>query len=212
MPIVFFDIETTGLDHAAHEICQIAAVAIGKGWVERDALEVKLHFDDDAADPQSLQMNSYDPQVWEKHAVSPEVGIQQFSSFLQRHAEVPKVSRRGKPYKVAQLAGHNIATFDMLFVRRAFKTHNLFLPAEFLGLDTLQLAAWWRQFQNAAGQPPENLKLSTLSNIFGIDHDDAHDALADVRANVLVAKAMIKTLGLDRASMLPSSGGGKRSR
>ena len=81
---------------------------------------------------------------------------------------------------------------------------DLFMPAEFFGLDTLQLAAWWRQFQNADGQPVENLKLSTLSGIFGIEHSDAHDALADVRANILVAKAMIGSIGLERAKMGPS--------
>ena len=33
-------------------------------------------------------------------------------------------------------------------------------------------------------EPPENMKLETLAEFIGYDHQDAHDALADVRATV----------------------------
>ena len=99
---------------------------------------------------------------------------------------------------VAELAGHNVASFDVPFLRRYFELCSLFYPASFIPLDTLQLARWWKEVH---GIEIENLKLGTLASFFGIELGaDAHDALADVRANVEVARRMVEDLGGRRRS------------
>lgn len=196
MTVVYFDTETTGLDPAHHEICQIAAVAIDDRWKEQEAFEVKMTFDAQRADPQALEMNSYEPATWDREAQRPTVGIGMFGQFLRRHASVAMTSKRGKPYHVAQLAGHNIAGFDIPFARQAFRSRELFFPAAFFGLDTLQLASWWCTYMPAKHRP-KDLKLPTLAEHLGVPHVDAHNALADVRANIRVAEAMVRALGLD---------------
>lgn len=201
MSIVFFDLETTGLDPARHEIIQIAAVAIGSGWEEREEFEVKMNFDKAKADPRALEINSYNDSDWKILAIHPDNGITMFEDFLRRHEGIKLISRAGRSYGVAQLAGHNIAGFDIPFAARAFGVRDLFFPAAFQGLDTLQLASWWRHCQNGAvwkTAAPKDLKLGTLAEHFGIALPDAHDALADVRANVLVARALVEALGLSK--------------
>lgn len=193
---VFFDIETTGLVPTEHEIVQIAAIAVDSRWQERERFEVKLSFDEAAADPVALERNCYDPAVWQTEAVEATHGIGAFGQFLRRHRSIELTSKRGKPYTVAITAGHNIAGFDLPFVQHAFKSRSLFLPAAWFGLDTLQLANWWVSHLPPQARRPRDLKLVTLAEFFGLPAYDAHDALADVEANVSVARHLIDVTGI----------------
>ena len=91
---------------------------------------------------------------------------------------------KGTHYMVARLAAHN-AKFDQERLRKMYGTQ--FLPAHPLVLDTLQLALW--SFQGKTPQP-EKFTLSVLLNYLGIPIPDAHDALADVRGSIALAKAL----------------------
>ena len=214
--IVFFDLETSGLEpppseffqgrYAAakgkpwswlstphHEIIQLAAVAVdAESWEVIDRFERKIAFEVGRASPEALEINSYDPEVWEREAVPARQAMAKFRDFLRNHSTVQKISKTGNPYKVAKLAGHNVARFDLPFLTRAYKALGLgFFPGDFIPLDTLQLAAWWldssRERGLKPGDLPENLKLETLADYLNIPTDGAHDALADVEMNVLVA-------------------------
>jgi DNA polymerase III epsilon subunit-like protein len=59
----------------------------------------------------------------------------------------------------------------------------------------LQLALWWFN-EHKEETPPANFRLGTLCEYFGIPlrAEDAHDALADVRATVLLYKAMMRNM------------------
>lgn len=199
--IVFFDVETSGLDPKYHEIIQIAAVAVdADNFDEIATFASKVKFDASLASEDALAVNSYDPGVWQREAVPTLQARGEFDNFLREHATVRMVSKRtGRPYKVAQLAGHNAATFDMPFLRAWFdRRPSEFLPAAFLVLDTLQLAMWAAQCPLAPIIPagaefrrsvPTNFKLGTLCEYLGVDlGDDAHDAVNDVRATVAIAR------------------------
>ncbi len=183
---VVFDLETGGVE-AKHPDIQLAAVAV-RGWEEIDTFERKLQFSVDSCDPEALEINSYDPAVWEREALPEARVVAQFAQWMRRHAVIHKVSKRGNPYSVARLAGHNVARFDAPRLLAMFKRHGAFLAADaFRPLDTLQLALW-----HFAGREdePENYKLGTLATALGIATDGAHDALADVRMTVQLAKAI----------------------
>jgi DNA polymerase III epsilon subunit-like protein len=186
--IVFFDLETAGLE-PQHAVIQVAAIAT-ENFAEIDAFEAKLQFDATLADPGALDVNHYDPELWARVARPERDVVYELGRFFSKHATVERISKRtGNPYKIAWVAGHNIQRFDIPRLERMFKTYNQFLPADtYRPLDTLQLA-WWHAVRS--GEIPDAFKLSALCAQLGIDARDAHDALADVRLSLQVAKKLL---------------------
>ena len=185
---VWLDTETAGVeDH--HATIQIACV-VERDWQEIATFEQKIRFDATKADPAALALNHYDAKTWEREAVGEGAAVALLGDFLRSHAEIEKRSKAGNPYRVARLAGHNIASFDAPRLMAAFKRHGAFLPAAiFETLDTLHLSRW--HALRLASQP-ENFKLPTLCAHFGIPNPDAHDALADVRSCIAIARAILE--------------------
>jgi len=187
MTVVYFDLETGGVQDF-HPNIQIAAVAVDSNWQELASIEMKLQFDVGAADPEALQINHYDAAVWRAEAIPPNQALRRFSDFLEPFKVLPRVSKKPpfRPYSVAQLAGHNAATFDGPRLKSWYTKAGAFLGADPRVLDTMQLAMWWFQMR---GEQPDNYKLGTLCRYFGIPvGDEAHDALADVRMTVQLAR------------------------
>lgn len=196
MRIIFFDLETGGLDWIKHPIIQLAAVAVDAELNEIESFECKLKFDMASADPEALLMNHYDSDVWEKDAIEQKDAISRFGKFLNKYSDIERISMRGNPYRVAQLAGHNAQGFDFEFVRHLYKVHNAFLPASYRVLDTLQRASWFF-FENPELPKPEDLKLGTLAKHFGVEVDgSAHDALTDARMTIGIYKRMVELDGV----------------
>ena len=75
------------------------------------------------------------------------------------------------------LVGHNIKSSDLHYIERATKKTGVALENEFF--DTYRYA---KTLQKAHGW--ENVKLETLSSLFGISQPDAHRAWCDAEANV----------------------------
>ena len=187
--LVFFDLETGGLDPKRHPIIQLAAVAVDEQLDVLEAFEAKINFNTHHAKAQSLRKNHYHPGVWAKDARDARLVAQDFSAFLRRHASVPALSAQGKPYQVAQLVAHH-AAFDSPFLTAWYDKLNLYLPARRLVLCTMQLAMW--HFVSAEDSPPANYQLATLCEHFGVPFQAAcaHDALGDVSATVQLFQAL----------------------
>ena len=188
---VFFDLETGRLTPGVHPITQFAAIAVDEHFQTLEELELKIIFDVGECTDDALKVNSFDPEIWEKQAIDPRAAMVTISSFLNRHKTVKLISKRGKPYYVALMAGHNAANFDGPFLQQWYRKADEFLPGYFRVLCTSQLAQW--HFYNHP-EPPKDMKLGTLCRHFGIDlpEHEAHDALADVRANVRLAQFLVK--------------------
>lgn len=188
---VFFDLETGGLEPGVHPIIQFAAVAVDEEFNVVEEIELKLKFNVEDCSPTALEMNAFDPKVWEDQAVDPRAAMIAISSFLKRHSTVKLLSKRGSPYYVALMAGHNAAVFDGPFLQKWYKAADQFLPGYFRVMCTSQLAQW--HFYND-DEAPENMKLGTLCRHFGVDlpEEEAHDALADVRANAKLAQCLLR--------------------
>lgn len=189
MKIVFFDLETAGLDYTKHPIIQIAAIAVDAKLQPVEEFECKLKFDSSKADSQALMSNNYDADLWTERGTEPALAVQGFSKFLSRHADIVRTSKAGNPYSVAQLAGHNAAGFDFSFLKRLYEEQRAFLPASYRVLDTLQRAAWHFQENPPA---PTSLSLQTLATCFKVDVAKAHDALDDVRTTIEVYKRILE--------------------
>jgi DNA polymerase III epsilon subunit-like protein len=189
MTVVFFDLETGGLeDH--HPDIQLAAIAVNEeSWSELSSFEAKIQFDEAKADPEALKVNHYDAAEWARVALPPAQVVERFGRFLNQFKSLSMVSKRtGNPYMVAKLAGHNGDRFDGPRLQRLFKAHERFLPADPRVRCTAQRAMWY--FDERGLLPPEDYKLATLCRYFQIDVAGAHDALTDVRLAAKLAQAM----------------------
>lgn len=187
MSLVFFDLETGGLDFQ-HPNIQLAAVAVDNEFNELETFEAKIKFDVAACDPIALEKNSYEESAW-RGAESEGLVAKGFAGFLSEHKCIQMVSNKtGRPYWVARLAGHNVTKFDGPRLKEMFKRHGLFLPAHPAALDTTQLALWKYQ---RLGKPLASFRLTELCKLLDIPVIDAHDALGDVRMNVKVAKRLL---------------------
>lgn len=191
MSLIIFDTETGGLE-PKHPTIQIAAIAVDAVWNEIDRFERKILFDVAAATPEALNVNSFDEFAWDAQGVRKEAAISDFAAFLSQHASVRKVSQRtGRPYTVARLCGHNIATFDKPRLDADFRFLGVFLPADYGVMDTLQL---WRWLQHQRPGMPDLGKLSDIATFYGIDAGDAHDAMADCRLVAAIAPRILADL------------------
>lgn len=191
--LVFFDLETGGLDPKRHPILQIAAIAVDSRLEILEAFEAKIRFDTKKANVYSLRKNHYSPGVWAREARGPlEVG-RDFADFLRRHATVPAITAKGEAYQVAQLVAHN-AAFDGQFLTAWFEKLGQFLPAKRQVLCTLQLALW--HFAISGELPPTSFKLAMLCAHFGVPFHaaSAHEALADTAAAIGLYRALVPRL------------------
>ena len=127
--LVFFDLETGGLNPQRHPILQLAAIAINLAGEVLEAFEVKLKFNPKKANAHSLRKNHYHPGVWAQEAREGRAAAKDFSTFLKRHATVPQLSTQGKSFYVAQLVAHN-AAFDGPFLTTWFDKLGVYLPPD----------------------------------------------------------------------------------
>lgn len=189
---LFVDIEPGGVNLQKHPITEVAAIAVEAGsWQELDVFETKVQFRFSDADPRALGMNKYVPSIWERYALPQEIAAEKFAEFCRRHATVEKKSRRGKYYKVAQLAGHNADKFDGPFLHQWYRRHRIFFPASMRILCTKQLAMWFFEM-NQGLTPPKDYKLTTLCDYFRLSCRPDHTALNDIRATVELARCISK--------------------
>lgn len=195
---VMMDTETGGLEDK-HPTIQIAALAFDVGTLEPiDRFEIKLKFDEADCDPEALEMNSYDRETWDREAQPPVFCLRAYAGFLRNHASVKMISRKGRPYYVAQTMGHNADRFDNDRLIRDFRRADLFLPGSFRSLDTCQRLFWYFWERPHLPQPPD-FKLETMAIYFGLADEieaagDLHDAAWDCEVNLALLRALRREL------------------
>lgn len=197
--LIFVDIETAGLE-TYRPIIQIAAMAVDSDLKMLEEFDERIRFRSEDADPISLNKNCYCSKLWQRVGVSPNRAINKFASFLRRHATVDQISNRGRAYQVAQLIAHN-ANFDGPFLREWYRSQNVYFPASPRVFCTMQKAMWFFE-ENKHLTPPENYKLETLCQYFGVKlgPQRAHDAYFDVVATLEIYRQMRSNRSIDRAA------------
>lgn len=187
-PIIFYDLETGGLEES-HPIIQLAAIVV-QDWKELRTFERKLEFDIAACDREALEMNSYDADLWARHAVPDHEVLRSFMrNIIEPYRWMPMTSKHGNTWLNAFGAGHN-THFDRDRIGWLAQSHSEFLALDFRGLDTMQLALW--RMMKTGETLPKDFKLTTLCNHYGIGTAGAHDALTDVRLSIALAKRCLE--------------------
>jgi DNA polymerase III epsilon subunit-like protein len=186
---VFVDIETGGLE-THRPIIQIAAVAVDGQLNEIEEFEVKIRFEESKACPDALRKIHYRRAEWKRSAVPPSKAAWAFARFLRQHASVEMYGRDLSVFRVAQLSSHN-SQFDGPFLKAWYERLGIFLPASYRVYCTLQ-RAYWLFHENSSLPPPDDYRLGTLCEYFGVplNPNDAHEAMADVRAAIGLYRAM----------------------
>lgn len=170
--ILFFDVETTGVDYKAHCIHQFAGLLEINGEVVEEfnlnmAPKEGAEINDDALAISNVtreQLADYPNAVGTMFA---------FQKTLKKH-----IDPYGKTDK-AFLAGYNNVGFDNLFLRAAWPD-NYF--GSFFWSNSLDVMVFASQYLLHDRPNMENFKLGTVAEYLGVEIEgELHDALTDVR-------------------------------
>ena len=170
-PLVFLDLETTGLNPSRHEILEIGAIRVdGESFHETARIELRVLPERiETADPVALAMNGYSPVTW-KDALPLASALASLSPLLDG----------------CQLAGHNVC-FDRGFLDAAWRRTRVTPPKmDHHILDTASLA--WPLL--GAGIV-DSLSLSTVCRRFGISTERSHRALPDAERSLKLARVLL---------------------
>ncbi|MXY51326.1 MAG: exodeoxyribonuclease I [Gammaproteobacteria bacterium] len=185
----WYDLETSGTDAAADRIVQFAGqrtdaalASIGEPFVSYIRLTPDV-----LPDPGSCLVTGITPQRANRD------GMEEWQAFRRIRSELMQPD--------TCITGYNNLRFDDHFLRHGFY-RNLMDPyvhewkdgnSRFDIIDLLRAAAALRPKgmewpRTEEGEP--TFRLEILSEANGFDHSDAHDALADVRATLFLARRL----------------------
>jgi len=171
-PMLFLDLETTGLIPGVQEILEIGAVLVSQpDFTRLQTFECKVkpvHFE--TASPEALKICGYDHAKWE-NAIDLKEALTQLSEI-----------GRG-----AVLMGFNV-TFDWAFLQIGFNTVELPDPFYYHRVDVMS-AAYARYYSNPKFS---RFSLSECCRYFGVSNRAAHTALSDAEATYDVFVAMMR--------------------
>lgn len=188
--IVWLDLETGGVDPSRHQITQVGALATG-GAPDFDIIsmfEAKIELIEGKFDQAALDAQNYDAKVWAKGAVPSEDAHVSFCNWAKEFSH-QRMSRKGKVFTSAHLAGHNVP-FDGEMVRSNWGYTPI---TNWTGgyLDTLHIQKVLDVMNG--NQATKDYKLETLCEHYGIE-PGGHDALGDVTSTVKVAREQFALL------------------
>ena len=161
-PLLFIDLEFSGLDARIHEILEVGAITVDPTTLEiKEEYEAKikpLHIEN--ADPKALEINGYNQKDWQN-------GIEITEALNKLNQMAPQ----------GMIVGWNMA-WDTMFLDIAYKNNNIKPVFDYHRIDVLGMAYTW------ALKHPEirDVKLSAFCRHFEIERKNAHTALADTKA------------------------------
>ncbi len=191
--IVWLDIEATHADPALAIPIQIAAIATDRITMqEHGRFEVKIKFKEDLADPEALEHNCYDPELWDKEARAPFVALRAFSWFLKEHATWTRLSKaKQRYYTTTEIGGHNILMYDIPVFHRWYRSYEEYFPCASWTSGPVDTMQWSRTLEFQRGERwTGGFGLEALCKKFKIELHSHHNALEDVLVTIELAKKL----------------------
>jgi len=171
-PLVFIDLETTGLDFIEHEIIEVACLV-----VDPNTLKIKKRFHSkvapehlETADPAALELVGFSPKAWRR---------------TKPLKQVIKELNRLAPGGV--FVGWNVS-FDKAFLEKAAREKKIVLNFDYHWIDAMSLF-YEESFSN---KDIKRLNLGHICEVFGIQRKDAHTAMGDVKTTLKVYRYLRK--------------------
>lgn len=174
MKILFFDTETTGINHQVNEIVQFSALVEIDGEVT-DQINVMIqptkwdNIDKGALETTGMTIDQL------KTFEEPAVAFRKIEQFFQKH--IDKYNKNDKFYP----AGHNVS-FDLDFLQSFWRQYDRYGTGTYQNwraIDTRTITNFMIMAKMMTDLP--DTKLSTLCDHFGIEIK-AHDAMSDIIA------------------------------
>lgn len=163
-PLLFIDLEMTGLDPTIHEIVEVGALVVdGKTFEVKKEYEAKVkpsHIQ--TADKKALEINGYAREKWENA-----------KPLKQALEELSELAPGAIP------AGWNIGV-DKMFLDFAFITAGIKPSYDYHTIDVHTLA--WKHIFPDTSIAVTEVKLSRVCKHFGIKRGEKHRAMADIKA------------------------------
>lgn len=193
MSFVFYDTETTGIETAFDQILQFAAIKTDDDFVELDRIDIRCRL---------LPWVVPSPKALLVTKVTPAMLV---DARLPSHFEaIAQIRAKLLEWSPATFVGYNSIAFDEDLLRQAF-FQNLH-PAYLTNTNGNSRADIMRVSHAVHSYSPESIsvpfnekgnpsfKLDQLAPANGYNHDQAHEAMADVQATIHMAR-----LARDRA-------------
>lgn len=170
--VAFIDLETTGLDVNEHEIIEIGCLVVTPDLqhvvAEYDRLVLPLH--PETGTQQAFEVNGYQPEVWDVWGVDLDTALTGLATVIDG----------------CVLAGKQV-DFDASFLRVAYASAGRPWPAHAYRTFDVTGLCWPLHARGLV----ESMSLESLCAHFGIERPKVHRALADARAALEVARAMM---------------------
>jgi len=176
IPIIFIDIETTGLDPDYHEIIEIACIRIDNIGQETVYHTKVQPLNIETANPKALEINGYRSKDW-RGAPAPAEVAAKLESFLEG----------------CLLVGHNIK-FDVAFIYELLNRHAKLIRYDRRLIDTIVLAHEHLSFCGL-----ESLSMDSIRTFMHWSKADSHTALKDCRDVQRLFYRLSRATSLDRA-------------
>lgn len=185
---LWLDAETTGLKSNVNDIIQFACIPIINDK-EYEAFNEYC---------QPTNWNNIDQEALDVHGIS----IDQMKTFQTQEEMLTKLINYLEALNTQfTIAGFNV-DFDKSFISETFKKHNKSL--EYSKLFNLDVHDTFKRAKSIGKKilNLDSLKLSILANKFNIEID-AHNAISDIRATILVDKELSKLMGESQINYVP---------
>lgn len=173
LPLIFLDLETTGLEVQNHEIIEIGAIRVNSKSpfeIEEELSLKVLPFDIEKADKKALKVNGYTEEKW-KNAIPLQKALKTLENF----------SKNGV------MAGYNVS-FDWAFLHKAYSEIGKEEPFHYHRLDILSMA-YLKFFSD---KNVKRFNLSNICEILKVPRGNKHQALDDAKATYLVFKKLFE--------------------
>jgi len=188
MAFIFYDVETTGLEPAFDQIVQFAAMVTDDQFDIQEELNLRCRLRPHViASPGAMRVTGVGPKAIQSAPLSAYEMACQIRRFIERHGP-------------AILVGFNSISFDESMLRQMFfqALHPTYLTNTNgnTRMDVMKLAHAAASHKPEAINVPVNengkpsFKLSHLIAANGLSLDNAHDAMADAKATLDLARLL----------------------
>jgi DNA polymerase-3 subunit epsilon len=175
--ILFFDLETTGVDSKKNGIHQISGMFQIDGKIVNE-FNIKFKPDENLViEPEALAVSNLTVADLEVRELDEMGAYREFLSIIGKHCD--KYNKKDKIY----LCGYNNAAFDNQFLREFFLRQGDNYFGSWFWSNSLDVMVFASMLLSRKRAGMENFKLKTVAKAVGIEVDEAqlHDALYDVK-------------------------------
>jgi len=191
MKLLFYDLETSGLDFNRNAILQIAAILIDidveGSFSVIDAINLKMRpSPEKIIDKGALNVNGLTMDEIETYP-DQEEAFAKFIAFLDRNVERFKGAGRLK------LSGYNNVHFDADFLSRWFIDNGNDGFYSYFYIDQIDVMCEASRYLLYYRDGVNNMKLGNVAKVLGIKTDDTalHDAFYDIKLTIKVFRKII---------------------